>query len=163
MRHRTTLIAAALATGLGLGAGAPALAADAAALQVEESELYGRYLTDGAGRTLYIFTADTQGGEGRKAVIACGDDGCLQRWPLLTGDAPEAAEGVQAELIGSLPHGEDRAITYNGWPLYYFYKDKGPGDVGGQDIGSFGGEWYLIAPDGSVIETERPDEHKHES
>ena len=43
-------------------------------------------------------------------------------------------------------------VTYNGWPLYYFVKDGKPGDTIGQDMEGFGGEWYLVSPDGDHVE-----------
>ena len=38
--------------------------------------------------------------------------------------------------------------TYNGWPLYYYAKDKQPGDTTGQDVGKV---WYVIAPSGDAV------------
>jgi predicted lipoprotein with Yx(FWY)xxD motif len=40
-------------------------------------------------------------------------------------------------------------------PLYYYKPDKQPGDTKGQDIKGFGGEWYLLAPDGSEREKKK--------
>ncbi|MFB6283648.1 MAG: hypothetical protein ABEK59_06905 [Halobacteria archaeon] len=34
----------------------------------------------------------------------------------------------------------------------YFKKDQESGDTKGQDIESFGGEWYLVTPSGSKRE-----------
>ncbi len=48
-----------------------------------------------------------------------------------------------------------RQLTYDGPPLYYFARDRGPGQVTGQGVKGFGAEWYLIAPDGSVIRGHR--------
>ena len=42
-------------------------------------------------------------------------------------------------------------VTYNGWPLYYFIKDKAPGDTMGQDVKGFGAEWYLVMPSGKEV------------
>jgi predicted lipoprotein with Yx(FWY)xxD motif len=39
-------------------------------------------------------------------------------------------------------------VTYNGWPLYYYYEDGKPGDILGDDIESFGDDWYLVGPNG---------------
>ena len=47
--------------------------------------------------------------------------------------------------------------TYNGWPLYYFAEDFVAGDINGHDFEEFGGEWYLVTPDGGALG--EPDEH----
>jgi len=39
-------------------------------------------------------------------------------------------------------------ITYNGWPLYFFIGDNGPGQDTGQGQGH---DWYVISPSGQVI------------
>jgi predicted lipoprotein with Yx(FWY)xxD motif len=41
-------------------------------------------------------------------------------------------------------------VTYNGWPLYYYEKDKAPGDVTGQDVG---GVWYVVSAAGEQVTT----------
>jgi predicted lipoprotein with Yx(FWY)xxD motif len=41
-------------------------------------------------------------------------------------------------------------VTYNGWPLYYYAKDKAPGDVTGQDVGSV---WYVVSAAGDKVTT----------
>jgi predicted lipoprotein with Yx(FWY)xxD motif len=35
-------------------------------------------------------------------------------------------------------------VTYNGWPLYGWVKDKTPGDTTGQGVG---GNWFVVTPD----------------
>jgi predicted lipoprotein with Yx(FWY)xxD motif len=42
------------------------------------------------------------------------------------------------------PEGKGRQMTYNGWPLYYYIKDKAPGDTTGQGVG---GTWFVVPPD----------------
>ena len=39
-------------------------------------------------------------------------------------------------------------VTYNGWPLYYFIKDKAAGDTTGQNVQ---GSWFVINPSGSSV------------
>jgi hypothetical protein len=41
-------------------------------------------------------------------------------------------------------------VTYNGHPLYYWYKDP-PGQVFCQAVNEFGGFWYIVDPDGDAI------------
>lgn len=150
---RTTTAAILLATLVTAGAG-PASGQEAATLTVGQHEQFGHYIADGEGRALYLFTADSKGGEGQDPVIAC-SNGCLERWPPLhSAGEPQAGEGVDGSLIGRVTHQGAQVVTYGGWPLYYYYNDEWPGDVNGQDIGSFGGEWYLLSPDGETIEIE---------
>jgi predicted lipoprotein with Yx(FWY)xxD motif len=133
-------------------AGAPALGQEAAAVKVAKSDEYGSYLTDASGRALYLFTADTQGIASTKPKVACSGD-CLAKWPpLFSAGAPTADGMVNKAMIGTIPQDGKMMVTYNGWPLYYFFKDQGPGQTNGQDIEAFGGEWYLVSPDGEKVE-----------
>jgi len=43
------------------------------------------------------------------------------------------------------------SCDYHGWPLYYFTRDEDADAPQGQDVESFGGEWYLITPDGEKV------------
>lgn len=58
------------------------------------------------------------------------------------GDDPRPGPPARAEL------------TYGGWPLYYFEKDRGSGTARGQDVHGFGAEWYLVTPSGEVLHGE---------
>jgi predicted lipoprotein with Yx(FWY)xxD motif len=119
---------------------------------VGESAEYGQYLTDGDGRPLYIFTADTRAVGGADAMLACVAE-CLDAWPpAATGGAPTAGAGVDANLLGASAYEGGRVASYDGWPLYYFVRDGGGGAAPqGHEISSFGGEWYLVAPDGAKV------------
>lgn len=133
--------------------GAPAdVAGDMARVEVAEQAPYGSYLVDSDGHALYLFTSDTQG-EGSSTCY----DACAEAWPplLTTGDPAAAAPAVDASMLGTIERQDgSMQVTYNGWPLYYFQQDAGPGDVAGQDIHGFGGEWYLVSPQGQQIEAE---------
>lgn len=103
------------------------------------------HLVDGEGMSLYVFLPDAEHEEGS----ACYDD-CAEAWPpLITDEGTDASDGVDADLLGTIER-EDGAlqVTYDGWPLYYFVQDEEPGDVAGQGVGE---NWYLMAPDGTVI------------
>jgi predicted lipoprotein with Yx(FWY)xxD motif len=111
----------------------------------------GEYLTAGNGFSLYLFKADTQGrGEKTLPHSACRTSACANTWPpLLQSDAPVGAEGIDASLLGLMARDDGTTqVTYNGWPLYFYYEDAAPGDITGHDIESFGEDWYLIGPDG---------------
>lgn len=102
----------------------------------------GTMLVDEAGSTLYLFIPDARG------ESTC-YDACEASWPPLIGQV--TAEGnVDAGLIGSTTRndGTDQ-VTYNGWPLYYFAGDTGPGDVNGQGLNDI---WFVVSPAGEAIE-----------
>jgi predicted lipoprotein with Yx(FWY)xxD motif len=42
-------------------------------------------------------------------------------------------------------------VTYNGWSLYYFFRDAKPGDANGQDSRNV---WFVVGPDGGPIQTD---------
>lgn len=123
-----------------------------AEIGVGGSEDYGTFLSDGNGRAVYLFTADVQGEGDIKAQSNCYEE-CAKAWPpLLSEGEPEAGDGVDKSFLGTVKRKDGKMqVTYDGWPLYYFVKDKGAGDVTGQDKHGFGGEWYLIRPDGTRV------------
>jgi len=121
---------------------APAVAGPVT-LQVVNNDKLGKFLADDKGMTLYMYTKDT------KDTSNCYDK-CAQAWPpLVQSDKPTLKDGVDGSLLGATTR-KDGAIqvTYNGLPLYYYFKDKAAGDVTGQNSNSV---WYVVAPDGSVV------------
>ena len=118
----------------------------AATVNVAEVGTFGQALVDAEGRSLYLFTNDTQ----NSGTSSCTGD-CLVEWPpLFTDGEPVAGEGVDAAMLGTitLPDGTSQ-VTYNGWPLYYFHEDTAAGDTNGQGLG---GVWFLVTPAGEMIE-----------
>ena len=117
--------------------------AEGATVAVADSDL-GSILVDGQGNTLYVFTNDTQG----EASTCTG--GCAAAWPALAGTVT-AGEGVDASLIGTVA-GEDgtEQATYDGWPLYHYAEDTGPGDTSGQGVG---GVWWVVDAEGNAVES----------
>ena len=136
---------------LALALATPALAQETVTLQVNQSEQFGEYLATAEGRPVYMFTTDTQGSGDQQAQISCTSQECLDAWPLVTGEA-QAGEGVNADMLGTTQYEDQQVVTYNGWPLYYFVRDEGAEAPQGQDVQSFGGEWYLMAPSGEHVE-----------
>ena len=108
----------------------------------------GSALVDGAGRTLYLFEADT-------GTVSTCNGACAQVWPplLAPGGAPSAAGAAQGALVATSARADgSMQVTYHGHPLYYFAGDKAPGDAKGQDIHNFGGGWYVVTPAGDKID-----------
>ncbi len=114
-----------------------------ATLAITQTDKLGKILVDGAGRTLYALTKDTDN------TTTCYDK-CEQAWPpLLTLDKPTLGDGADATLLGSTQRKDGTLqVTYNGMPLYYYAADRAPGDTNGQGVG---GVWYVVAPDGKIV------------
>ena len=135
-----------------LAVAVPASAQDAITIHVAEREEYGHYLVAGEDRPVYLFTTDTRGTDDQEPQISCTSEECLDAWPLVTpsGD-PQAGEGADSSKLGTTEYEDEQVVTYNGWPLYYFARDEGADAPQGQDIESFGGEWYLVTPAGEEV------------
>ena len=113
-------------------------------LSVKEDAKLGKYLVDGKGMTLYMYTKD----EANKSNC---DANCLKAWPpLLTKTSAMAAgEGVTNSLIGTATLADGtKIVTYNKMPLYYWAADTKAGDVTGQGVEDV---WYVVSPDGKII------------
>lgn len=124
-------------------ASAPSSDAASVDLMVAESS-EGDIVVDGEGMALYYFTKDKKD----SGVSACTGD-CLAAWPIAvaSSDTPEV-EGVTG-TVGTIESPDGKMhMTLNGLPLYYYVKDKAPGDITGQGVGEV---WYLAAPDGAMI------------
>lgn len=116
-----------------------------AAIKLGKNDTLGSFLVDDKGMTLYLFTKDTPN------TSVCYDK-CATAWPpLLTTGAPVAGDGVDASKFGTTTRKDGSVqVTYNGWPLYYYQKDKTAGDVTGQDVG---GVWYVVSSAGEKVES----------
>jgi len=107
------------------------------------SEL-GPILVDSKGLTLYDFHKDKGG---KSACYGA----CASTWPPLTTEgAPKATAGAQSSRLGTTKRDDGTVqVTYAGHPLYTYAVDTKPGDTKGQDIDSFGAEWYALQPSGA--------------
>jgi len=121
---------------------APAASGQAMVDAANNAQL-GSLLVDGSGMTLYLFTKDSPG------TSVCYDK-CATAWPpLLTSGTATAGSGVDDSKFGTTTRTDGTTqVTYNGWPLYYYEKDKQPGDTTGQGVGSV---WYVISPSGDAV------------
>jgi predicted lipoprotein with Yx(FWY)xxD motif len=118
----------------------PAMPTSAAVVNASQNAILGSFLVDSVGMTLYIYTKDTP-----NSSVCYG--GCATAWPpLLTNGAPNAGTGVTASMLGTTTRTDGTVqVTYHGWPLYYFAKDKVAGDTTGEGVGSV---WYVMTPAG---------------
>ena len=106
----------------------------------------GQILVDGAGKTIYLFVADT--GSSSTCYTTC-----AQIWPpVLTSGPPQAGTGATASLLGTTTRNDGKTeVTYAGHPLYYFVQDKAMGDTTGQGVNGFGGLWWVVSPSGAAV------------
>ena len=112
----------------------------AATVRVGETSL-GDVLVDAEGRTLYLFTKDSDG------ESAC-SDGCAATWPPLIADDPTAGEGVDGTKLSTITRDDGaKQVAYDGKPLYRYAPDTKAGDVNGQGVG---GVWFALKADGSA-------------
>jgi predicted lipoprotein with Yx(FWY)xxD motif len=127
---------------------APSTGAASAQLQVNEANSkLGSLLTDGQGRTLYLFENDTAGASTCSAA-------CVAVWPAAatTGGA-QAGPGVSTSMLSTIQRSDGSTqVTYNGHPLYRYVGDTKPSDTNGQGLNQFGAGWYVVSPNGSKID-----------
>jgi predicted lipoprotein with Yx(FWY)xxD motif len=130
------------------GNSSPAASSPAAsgAVVTTHSGAMGTYLTDGSGRTLYLWVADPMD----KSVCS---GACASLWPpLTTNAAPTASGGVKASDLGTIARsGGTKQVTYDGHALYYYTPDTAAGQTKGQGSSQFGAKWWLVAPSGAAI------------
>ncbi|MBI0578239.1 hypothetical protein IEC97_12785 [Neobacillus cucumis] len=108
----------------------------ATALKVMDNKKAGEYLADSKGMALYYFAKDNPN------ITNCKGE-CLQNWPAFYSDHIEVPKGFNKGDFGTI-HRDDTGknqVTYKGYPLYYFVKDKASGDVNGQGVK---GVWFLV-------------------
>jgi predicted lipoprotein with Yx(FWY)xxD motif len=120
----------------------------ATTVSVNPSKL-GGFLTDAAGRSLYLFEAD-------KTSSSTCYSACASIWPpLTTSGAVKAESGVLAAHLGATKRTDGSTeVTYGGHPLYYYAGDSKPGDITGQGLNQFGAKWYVVGRNGSKIDTD---------
>jgi predicted lipoprotein with Yx(FWY)xxD motif len=104
----------------------------------------GTILVDGEGKTLYGFTVDTAG------TPTC-SGGCATNWPAYKVDGePMVDESLDASVFTTVAAVDGgMQLKAGDWPLYTYSGDSAPGDTNGQGVG---GVWFVVKPDGSLIE-----------
>jgi len=124
----------------------PSPSAAGAIIAVATNSTHGQILVDGNGMTIYLFVADT--GTSSTCYTSC-----ATIWPpVLTDGAPQAGAGADKSLLGTTTRTDGKVeVTYAGHPLYYFVKDKAPGDTTGQGVNGFGALWWVMSPSGAAI------------
>jgi predicted lipoprotein with Yx(FWY)xxD motif len=148
------MIAGALAAGVAISATAIADMADPVAapaakkrakLKITDGD-FGRILTNGKGRALYVFTSDSG------KTSNCYDD-CARAWPpYIVSSKPRAVGDARPGLVGTTRRADGRLqATYAGHAVYFYEHDNEPGEVLCQAVQEFGGFWYVIRASGKVV------------
>ncbi|RDI53901.1 hypothetical protein [Nocardia mexicana] len=117
--------------------------ANAVSLRVFNDPTVGYRVTNANGRALYRFDKDTA----QPSRSNCNGD-CAVTWPPLLVNRGQAlyVEGIDPALTGFIERADGSCqITVGGWPVYYFAKDKNPGELLGQGVG---GVWFAVSPTG---------------
>lgn len=129
-------------TAAGGGSSAPA-ASNAVTIQVSNG-----HLTDGTGRTVYLWVKDT-------GQMSTCNGNCTTFWPPVTSSGKATAgSGAQASDLGASKRSDGTMqVTYAGHPLYYYSGDTAPGQTNGQGNNGFGFLWWEVAASGKAITT----------
>ncbi|MGW4246178.1 hypothetical protein [Nocardia sp. NPDC004722] len=128
---------------LSIYGGTAAQGVNAVQLRVVTDAKVGLRVVDRDGRSLYRFDKDTAD----PSKSNCTGD-CATTWPPLLVSRGQSlyVDGIDPARTGFIerPDGSCQ-ITVGGWPVYYFSKDKTPGDLNGQGVG---GTWFAVNPNG---------------
>jgi predicted lipoprotein with Yx(FWY)xxD motif len=103
---------------------------------IVETAKFGKVLSD--GDTVYTLKPDS---------TACTKK-CWTYWPPVVLPAgvkhPKVGRGVKASKLGTRTvHGVGRQVTYDGHLLYWYYRDKAPGQVKGNVTDTWG-QWSPV-------------------
>jgi predicted lipoprotein with Yx(FWY)xxD motif len=151
MRHlRPVLLLAVLAEFIAACSGAAQTPTRATASSTVRSGIstadtdLGTVLVDGEGKSLYGYADDSEG------TSTC-NDACAKKWPPVPGTVSPGA-GLDANVFTTIQRDDGTSQLVAGTrPLYTFSGDEAPGDVNGQGRG---GKWFVVAPDGTLIEAQ---------
>ena len=104
-------------------------------IQVRQGANGVSFLTDASGMTLYYYTKDA---DGQSACYG----GCATNWPIFYAPTVTIPSSLDMGDFGTITRTDgSKQTTYYGWPLYYWVKDKNPGDITGDGVGKV---WYVL-------------------
>ncbi|MBV9204756.1 MAG: hypothetical protein JO037_04990 [Actinobacteria bacterium] len=128
------------------GSGAMASKPTTAMLTIRKTKI-GYVLANTRGDTLYWYARDVKG----SGSPACTGQ-CLSVWPAVTGK-PAVVSGIKLNgVLGTITRpGGLVQVTYNGYPLYTYADDNGPGATEGNGAS---GVWHVIT--GHVLTSSVP-------
>jgi len=92
-------------------------------------------LTSSYGKTIYTFDKD-QAGSGKSECVAT----CATNWPPVY---VEPGIKLSGDFSYISRNDGQKQLTYKGKPLYFFVKDKNPGDKTGDNVNNV---WHVVTP-----------------
>jgi predicted lipoprotein with Yx(FWY)xxD motif len=103
----------------------------------------GKVIVNEEGITLYDFHKD-------KGTTSSCYGACAGVWPPLTTEGkPTGLMGVSASKLGTTKRNDGTTqVTFAGHPLYTYTGDSKPGEANGNDLSTYGGQWYALQPNG---------------
>ena len=127
-------------------AGSPASASATGTVIATHAGSAGAFLTDGSGRTVYLWAKDGMNMSGCSGA-------CAAAWPAVPATGKlTATGGAKVSDLGTIIRSDGtRQAAYDGHPLYYFAGDSAAGQTNGQGSDNFGAKWWLVAPSGAKI------------
>ena len=100
--------------------------------------VFGHYLVDGRGMTLYYTVSDQPGYSNLPDEI-------LSAWPVFYVENNIVPPSLNASDFGTFTRDNNvKQTTYKGYPLYYFFQDIKAGDTSGNKLN---GVWFIVNPD----------------
>ena len=127
---------------------APVSAHDPALLKAGNVSGFGEILTNAHGFSLYGLS-DEFGGK-----LACMGE-CLKFWPPVLVSKSATKVSLGAGVTGAIGFvarsATTKQVTFDGYPLYAFVKDTGPGQKHGEGVVAFGGTWGLLRASSLIL------------
>ncbi len=107
-------------------------------VKIQDKAVIGKYLSDTEGNTLYWFKKDSPG------KSSCTGP-CLAKWPIYYREKVAAPKAIKPGDFGTITREDGKKqTTFRGYPLYYGFNDKQPGDTNGQGVNNV---WFVVNPD----------------
>ncbi len=111
-------------------------------IKITNNTTFGNILTDGNGKSLYLFSDDAKG------TSIC-LEGCLNIWPVFYTENLRLGAGLDIADFETITRTDGtNQTTYKGWPLYYYSGDVNAGDTSGDNVGN---QWFIAKPDYSIM------------
>ncbi|MCU1477630.1 MAG: hypothetical protein JWQ64_2323 [Subtercola sp.] len=104
----------------------------------------GTIVVNGQGRSVYLYTKDTQ----NSGASTCYSQ-CAGVWPAVTTTSTTPVVARVTGTVGTITRTDGTMqVTLNGWPLYTFASDAAAGDVAGQGVMNI---WFVLTPAGQEV------------
>jgi len=120
-------------------------------LEITTSSVFGQYITDKSGATLYVYNTDSFLKSNCYTI-------CSINWPpyiIDNNEFPTFGKGIDSTLVYFTTRIDGkRIVTYNGMPLYYYKEDENKvNTIKGQNHAT---QWWILKQDGTINKTKDP-------